>query len=142
MRDPKAPKIADLEHHVALCTTKDVVVDGATMELRREAVVWTWARIQSHYGYPMFTSPAGYAILDPRYKITHAISVRAGLGLEITSAAWVYEERRKSSPRWYKVMGFSEPGSYVVLMARMFERSENVLPPRDILAPQPAPIEL
>ena len=142
MRDPKAPRIADLEHYVALCTTKDVIVDGATMELRREAVVWTWARIQSYYGFPMFHSPAGYAVLDPRTKITHGITVRLGLNIEVTSAAWVYEEPLKTPPRWYKVLGFSEPGQHVVLMVRLQEKSDAALPPLSDLSPQPSRVEL
>ena len=44
-------KISELKHRVAICTMKDVVLSADRMVLRREAVVWTWAKIE-HQQHP------------------------------------------------------------------------------------------
>lgn len=124
----KAPKIADLKYRIALCTSKDVVVSGAVMELRREAVVWTWAAIEHQTHMSSFLSRAGYAVQEPANRPTHRITVRAGLDLEYSSAAWVYEVRLKSAPRWYKVVGFVEEDCHVMLECHLVERNEDAKP--------------
>lgn len=142
MKDPGAPKIHELTHRVALCSQQDVVMDSQTMELRRTGVVWAWARVKSHYGLPAFLGQMGYTIMDPQTKATHAITVRAGIGIIVTNTAYVYEEFRKSPPRWYKVLGYSEPENFVVLTTRLIERSDYAIPPHGSLAPQPPPYEV
>jgi len=147
VKDPGAPKLHELIHRVALCTQKDIVVDGSTMELRRESVVWTWARVRSHYGLPSIVARSGYTIFNAEGKntiATHAISIRAGIGVDITAMAFVYEERRKSMPRWYKVLGFSETDDYLTLPVRMIEKSDAALPPvnNNPLVAQPTRVDL
>src|SRR5262245_15938002 len=143
MRDPSAPKAADLEHRIALCKQADVVVDSRTMELRRSDVVWTWARIKSFYGLAAFiNSQHGYAIIDGMTRATHSITFRYGMYLSIGSTAWVYERRRKTEPRWYKVLGFAESSQWVTLNVRLVEKSDMVLPPNSTFAPQPSQVEL
>jgi hypothetical protein len=142
MKDPGAPKIHELIHYVALCSQKDVVVNASTMELKRTEVVWAWARIRSHYGLPSFIGQVGYSIMDPSTKATHAITVRAGLGLIITNAAYIYETFRKSPPRWYKVLGWSETDDYITMPVRMIEQSDLAIPPHSNLVAQPSPVEL
>jgi hypothetical protein len=141
MKDPGNPRISELRHRVALCTQKDIVVDASTMELRREHVVWAWARVKSHYGLPSLIGAAGYQIMYTKNQATHAITVRAGL-VEVTSAAYVYEEFRKSQPRWYKILGFSEPQGFLVLTVRMLEKSDFAIPPQNALGPLPSQVAL
>jgi hypothetical protein len=142
MKDPGAPKIHELNRRVALCSQKDVVVNSSTMELRRTEVVWAWARIKSHYGLPSFLGQHGYTVMDLTTKATHAITVRGGLGVIITDTAYVYEEFRKSPPRWYKILGWSESEGWLVFTSRMVEMSDYALQPNNPLAPQPSRIEL
>jgi hypothetical protein len=71
----------------------------------------------------------GYAIKEGFDRETHVITVRAHLGLSVTSAAWVYEEFRVSEPRWYKVIGFSEQDSWLALSCHLVERSDLAQPP-------------
>ena len=142
MKDPGNPKIHELNHRVALCTQKDVVVNASTMELQRTSVVWAWARIKSHYGLPFVIGQMGYTVVDPVTKATHAITIRNGLVDNITDTAYVYEEFRKSAPRWYKVLGVSEPESFLVLTCRMIEISDMATSPRSTLAPQPSRVDL
>jgi hypothetical protein len=144
MKDPGNPKIHELNRRVVLCSQDDVVVNATTMELKRTGVVWAWARIKSHYGLPSYVSAqSDYTVMDPRTKATHAITVRSGIGVLVTNKAFVYEEFRKSPPRWYKVLGYSEPEGFLVMTCRMIERSDFAIPPQgDIFAPQPIRFEL
>ena len=134
--------IKELVHRLALCAQRDVVADSATMELRRTGVVWTWGRIKSHYGLPVFMGQAGYSIMDPTTRPTHAITIRSGLGIQISDTAYVYEEFRRSPPRWYKVLGYSEPERWTVLTCRLMEKSDYAITPQTALAPHPSQVEL
>jgi hypothetical protein len=142
VKDPGNPKIHEMNRRVALCTQRDVVIDSKTMELRRTDVVWAWARIKSHYGLPFVIGQAGYTVMDLTTKATHAITIRDGLVDNITDTAYVYEEFRKSAPRWYKVLGVSEPERFLVLTTRMIEISDMALPPLGSLSPQPTRVDL
>ena len=122
-------KIKDLKHRVAICTMKDVVVSNDTMELRREAVVWTRAKIEQQTHLPSFLSPDGFAIKEYATRATHRIRVRSGLEIDYTSAAWIYEEFFKSPPRWYKVLGFVDDSlRFVMLECHLVESSEKAKP--------------
>ena len=142
MKDPGAPKIHEMNRRVVLCTQKDIIVDSKTMELRREAVVWAWARIKSHYGLPFMIGQSAYTVMDPSTKATHAITVRNGLVDNVTDTAFVYEEFRKSAPRWYRVLGVSEPDKFLVFTCRMVEISDMAIPPQHDLSPQPTRVDL
>jgi hypothetical protein len=142
VKDPGNPKISDMNRRVALCTQKDVVINSSTMELRRTSVVWAWARIKSHYGLPFVIGQSGYTVMDLTVKASHAITIRNGLVDNVTDMAYVYEEFRKSAPRWYKVLGVSEPEKFLVFTTRMIEISDQALPPLSPLAPQPSRVDL
>ena len=142
MKDPGAPKLHELNHRVALCTQHDVIIDSKTMLLHRSAVVWAWARVKSHYGLPFTIGQSAYTVLDPVTKATHAITVRNGLVDNVTDTAYVYEEFRKSAPRWYRVLAVSEPERFLVLTCRMIEISDLAIPPQGALAPQQTRVDL
>src|SRR5262245_15057153 len=143
MPDPKVRgKIATLTHWVALCTMEDVVDNNGQMELTRRPVTWLWAEITMQWNLPSFIGRNGYAIQETQDRSTHHISIRAGSGLIVTSAAWVYEERRKSPPRWYKVIGFGEADEYIVLTTHLLEMSDKAQPPTNTLSPRPQGVKL
>lgn len=128
-----------------MCTQQDIVADSATMDLRREQVVWTWARVKSHYGLPAIVARSGYSTFNAigvNVIPTHAITIRIGIMLEITTTAYIYEEFRKSPPRWYKVLGWSETDDFITMPVRLMERSDFAIPPQGSLAPRPSPVEL
>lgn len=136
-------KTSDLKHRVAICTMKDVVVSSDRMELRREAVVWTRAKIEHQQHLPSFMSSEGFAIKEFATRATHRIRVRAGLQIDYTSAAWVYEEFLKSPPRWYKVLGFVDDSvKMVMLECHLVESSENAKPVENTLNPERAQVIL
>src|SRR5262245_48924019 len=132
-----ATGIAALKYRVALCTQHDVVnnADG-TMELRREAVVWTWAEIAMQWNVASFISKAGFAIKELADRNTHFVTIRASHGLDVRSMAWIYEQRLKSPPRWYKVVGVGEADQWQVFTCHLVEASDDVRPPINALSPQ------
>lgn len=124
----KPPKIADLDHRVALCTQRDVVLDGATMSLQRSAVKWSWAAIEHQTHMSSFISKEGFAVQESPSRPTHRITVRQGLEIDYSAMAWVYEEFRKSPPRWYKVVGFVDECDWVMLDCHLVERNYDAKP--------------
>jgi len=138
-----AVKIRELKHRVAICTMKDVVVSSDRMELRREAVVWTRAKIDHQQHLASFISEAGFAIKELPNRATHRIRVRVGLQIDYSSAAWVYEEFFKSPPRWYKVIGFVDEGQrWVMLECHLVESNELAKPTDSVLDPQRMEVRL
>jgi hypothetical protein len=136
-------KIAQYKHRVAICTMKDVVISSDRMELRREAVVWTRARIDAQKHLSSFVSPEGYAIKEVATRATHRIRVRTTLGLDYTSAAWVYEEFLRSPPRWYKVLGVvDETRNTVMLECHLVERRDEAKPTESHLSPERTAVTL
>lgn len=137
-------KIADLRYRVALCTMQDVVRSGDTMELTRAPVARVWAKVDQQNNLPSYVSPAGYTIREPASNPSHHITVRKRVNMDFTTAAWVYEERLKAPPRWYKVLGVQDDGTdWVVMTCRLVERSEMVLPPASAaLTAQPSDVVL
>jgi hypothetical protein len=115
---------------------KDVVVSSDTMELRREAVIWTRAKIEHQQHLPSFLSDMGFAIKEFATRATHRIRVRASLGIDYSSAAWVYEEFLQSPPRWYKVLGFVDDSvKTVMLECHLVESSDKAKPTESSLTP-------
>jgi hypothetical protein len=132
-----AVKIRDLKHRIAICTMKDVVVSADRMELRREAIVWTRAKIDHQHHLPSFMSVEGYAVKEYANRATHRIRVRAGLNIDYTSAAWIYEEFFRSPPRWYKVLGFVDDSvDFVMLECHLVESSESAKITETVLTPE------
>ena len=136
-------KISDLSHRIALCTMSDVVESSGTMALSRTSVARVWAQIKSTPAGWSFMSQQGYAIRNPEERQTHIITIRSSTGVDVSSAAWVYEEFLKSMPRWYKVLGFSETDAWLNLACRLVEKSDDVTKPLgNNLSPQMAKVTL
>jgi head-tail adaptor len=129
--------IKELKHRIAICTMKDVVISSDQMVLRREAVVWTWAKIEHQHHLASFMSDTGYAIKELATRATHRIRVRTGLEIDYTAAAWIYEEFLKSPPRWYKVLGFVDDSDRIVMLeCHLVESSELAKPSNSDLNPE------
>ena len=128
---PESVKISDLKNRIALCTMHDVVDKDGTLLLRREVKARCWAFVDVQWNLPSFISPQGYAIFENPERPTHQITLRAAVGLDITSTAWVYEERLKGAPRWYKVLGFVDDGPWLTLTCHLVERGHTATPPAE-----------
>lgn len=136
------PKISDLRHRIAICTMKDVVEKDGTMSLLRNPVALTWGWIMGQQTVPSFLTQGGYAYLEKFDRITHRIMVRIQLDIDYTAAAWVYEERRVSPPRWYKVVGTFEFERWIFLNCHLQESSDKVQPPTGALQPVNSKVNL
>ena len=133
-------KISDLRNRISLCTMRDVVEDGGVMTLARDNIATVWARVYAQPHLPSFISPYGYAVQESSDRPTHLITVRYKIDLDISSAAWVYEVRRKSPPRWYKILGFAEREDFITMHAHLVESSDLAPPPRNQLSAEPTKI--
>ena len=127
------PRISDFRHRVSLCTMYDVVESGSTISLSRVPHAEMWAKIYALPHLPSFISPMGFAIKEKGDRVTHWITIRYKADLDFTSAAWIYEPRIKSPPRWYKVLGFYDSRLWITVHAHLVEKSVAVTPPRGLL---------
>jgi head-tail adaptor len=130
------PRLSDLNCRIAICTMHDVVSDKGVMTLTREPVATVWAKVYALPHLPSFISSDGYAIMERQDRVTHWITLRYKTDLDFTSAAWLYETRRKSPPRWYKVLGFYDGDLWIVLHCHLVEKSVNATEPRNPLSAQ------
>ena len=134
--------IGKLNHRIALCSMRDVVEAGGEMALTRHEVARLWAYIEPTSYLASFLSRSGYAIQESAMSPTHLITIRNLPNIEISSAAWVYEEKRQSAPRWYKVLGFTDMDNWVRLTTHLVERSDRAQAPVSGLAAQPSAVTL
>lgn len=135
--------IRELKHRVAICTMKDVVVSADRMDLRREAVVWTRAKIYHQPHLSSFLTTMGYTVKEEDSRSTHQIRVRRQLNVDYSSAAWIYEEFLQSSPRWYKVLGFVDESERIVMLdCHLIESRDGAKPVNGDLNPERVQVRL
>jgi head-tail adaptor len=118
----------DLRHRISLCTSADVVTEEGQLMLVRSDVLSTWAKIEAKTT-SMF-SRAGYNILEDRNRQTHLAFMRMRRDIEISSAAWIFEQRMQSGARWFKILGIKEEdGTWIALSLRLIERGDDLVEP-------------
>lgn len=120
-------KIADRRHRVTICSAQDVVTEAGELRLTRVGAWDCWAAIKATR--PSTFGRDGYVVKDPREGASHEIAIRYRTDKLISAAAWVYEARRKSAPRWFKVLSIRQEGEELILSCRLIERSDDVLAP-------------
>jgi head-tail adaptor len=122
--------IGEFKHRLMICSMKDVVIQSATMLLVRQDVYKAWAMIM-----PKRTSTfskEGYAVKESNEQASHKILIRYNPHVDVTSAAWLYEERLKSPARWFKILGVAnkdECSEYFEFSCRIVEQSDLVEKP-------------
>jgi len=125
-----APSISKLKHFVTMCSMHDVVTQDGMMSLSREGIFSTWAEILPKRATQFGVS--GYAIQEPKASRTHIIVTRYRADVDISSAAWFFENRRLSPPRWFKIIGgveYSECGLFFISDVMLIERGDLVTRP-------------
>jgi len=142
MTQRQTVKISDLNSRVAVCSMKDVVEQNGQMELRRKEIATLWACIRPNTTSMSFISPYGYATMETADRRTHKIYIRRKTYLDITTAAWIYEQRRITAPLWYKVLGFYEEDCWLIMPVHLQEHSDQAQPPVGDLQPQPSKVLL
>lgn len=121
----RLPSAADLKHRVSLCSQRDEVRGNAALVLNRVKIFDTWAAINPKS--PSAFSRDGFVVKDAQDQQTHEIYIRYRANFDISVAAWVYEERRKSAPRWFRVIrviNVNEAGEWLCLKAKIYESSD------------------
>jgi hypothetical protein len=120
--------ISSMRHKLLLCRQQDVVLAGGDLTLGRQEVAWVWAQINEKAASTF--SPHGAVMGDSRNVRTHQIMIRYRPLLNLSIMAWLYEERRISSPRWFKIIkvGQTEVSGtqYFNLDCRLVERGDDI----------------
>src|ERR1044072_9133081 len=123
------------KHRVHVCRNEDVVADGI---LKFQKVSLFQGRAMIDPRRTQTFSAEGHSVFEERDRRTHFIHMRYNPNVEYSTAAWIYEERAKSPPRWFKIL-FSgdeyEPSQYWKFDCRLMERGDDILRPIDLEAP-------
>ena len=124
--------IAARRHRLKLCKQEDVVVSGGGFELRRQEVTTVWAEVEEKKSSTF--SPHGAVMADSRNQRTHCVYIRYSYLMNLSVMAWLYEERLKSSPRWFKILKVGQTEMkgtpYFKLDVRLVERADDIAEPR------------
>lgn len=122
----KRISIAELKHKVLVCSAADVVIADGEIVIERKAVYSAWAKIEAKA--PSTYVPQGVTVAEPREKTTHVISIRYRSDIQISSSAWLYEERLKSAPRLFKITRLIEDCDFFTFYCRLTERGDLITP--------------
>lgn len=125
-------RIADFRWRVVICSMDDVVINSAEMRLIRKGIYEAWAYIAPKRA-SMF-SKEGYAVKEKRDSPSHNIAIRYRADISFSTAAWIYEKRLKSPPRWFKILGYQnkdEGSEYYIFSARLVEQSDLAVEPAE-----------
>jgi head-tail adaptor len=132
-------QISALRHKLILCSQRDEVAEGE-FSYKRHVVAEGWAAIEEKAASGF--SPRGASMNESRSKRTHIITMRYRWDLNISLTAWLYEQRLKSSPRWFKVLkvGQVEKGGnqFFRFDCRLVERSDDAAQPTTEASAGPA----
>jgi head-tail adaptor len=123
------PSIADLKHKVKLCSMRERV-ENNEMLLTRKDVFQAWACIRPKKGSSF--NRDGSTTNEKLDVQTHEIYIRYRSDFSITIAAWVFEERLKSAPRWFKVLkveNVGEASQWHCLSCRLVEEADDISEP-------------
>lgn len=124
---PEVFKIARMKHRVVLCSMDDVVTKDGEMILSREGIREVWASIDDRRD--TLQDVSGFTLDKNKERQSQLITTRYMYDLNIQSTAWIFERRRKSAPRWFKVLGAIEHRLVFIFSTRLVERSDIVTPP-------------
>lgn len=139
---PEIMKIALLKTRILLCSQDDVVVEGGQLKLIRKGIRECWARVDERRG--SLTGVDGLTIKDLEDQQSHIIMTRYMWDIDMRNTAWIYEARRKSPPRWFKVLGVADSRLAYILSCRQVERSDEAIVPvasTSMFDPRPLPKE-
>jgi head-tail adaptor len=114
------PAIAQMKHRVVICSSDAKLDENGKVVLSRNSEVELWAAVEEVRQPAYLKSGLN---LEQEYK-THRIMTRNLREYDFTIAAWIYEHRVKSSPRWYKVMSFSDDGPYMMFETALRSRAD------------------
>jgi hypothetical protein len=107
----------------------DVVTEDGKMVFVRAPVKFIWAQIDAALNLPIYMTTNGYSFKESQDAwYSHRVIIRSQSHIEAACMAWVYEEKRRTSPRWYKLLGFTESDNWTLLITHLVERAEDMKP--------------
>lgn len=119
------------KHWMQVCSARDVIV-GDQLQFSQKFIYEGWAMINPRRQQTF--SAEGHSVMEEKDRRTHFIHMRYNPNVEITTSAWIYEERRLSPPRWFKIL-FSgdeyEDGRYFKFDCRLMEAGDSIIEPSD-----------
>jgi hypothetical protein len=117
------------KHRVAICRAEDVVIDGQLV-FQKRFIKEGWAMIETRRVQTF--SQQNQAVFEEKDRRTHFIYMNYDPNLLLSTAAWLYEERRKSPPRWFKILFAGEEhddSMFFQFDCRLIERGDDIMEP-------------
>lgn len=117
------------KHRLSVCRQEDVVLENDLL-YRKHEIYTGWAMVERRRAQTF--SPDGQSVLEEHNRRTHFIRMRYRPDVEITMAAWLYEHRMKSAPRWFKVLNVGdeyEDSRYFLFECRLMEQGDQTIKP-------------
>lgn len=124
--------IKKFKHFVQVCSADDVADGKGGISYQKKMVLEGWAMIEARRAQTI--DPHGISVMEERDRRTHFIRMRYRPNVLITSSAWIYEHRRLSAPRWFKVLHWSdelEDGQYWKIECVQYEVSDEAPRPTE-----------
>ncbi len=131
-------KTSLLKHRVAICSAHDVALTTTQVILERQKAFETWARIEPMRGQAWMKN---ISLDDNRENHSHMIWIRWAPSFDISTYAWVFEQRAASGGRWWHVLSVREENDrarWWQLLCRLVEKGDTRQPDE----PKPAPASL
>lgn len=120
-------RIARKNVRITICSMKDFPEEKGVMRLYRKGIYSAWAHIGPKKS-SQFNSN-GYVVNEPGNKISHIITVTYRPDIEISNAAWIYHERQKSAPQWFRIISILQKHRTWEFSCRLYEKSDQVIHP-------------
>jgi hypothetical protein len=122
------------KHLVQVCSAEDVADGNGGISYQKKMIFEGWAMIVARRAQTV--DPYGNTVMEERDRRTHFIHMRYRPNVLITSSGWIYEHRRLSAPRWFKILHWMdelEDGQYWKIECVQYEVSDDA--PRPIETP-------
>ena len=124
--------IGSRKHRIVVCASRDNIESSDTVSIVRRGVFDGWAAIELKRSSSF--SREGFSIQQGSEVVTHFVTMNYRPDVDITNAAWLYEERRVSPPRWFKIIRYGELDErFWRFEARLVEKSEDAPKPKAVL---------
>lgn len=125
------PGIGKFRHRLILCSQQDEITPETGMTLNREAVQTVRAKIEAKKASTF--SANGATFNESQNTRSHIIYTRFLSDLDISTYAWLYEHRAKSSDRWFKILSVNETEMsgqrFYKFDCRLHEKGDSLVPP-------------
>lgn len=133
-------RIKDRNARLKLCSIKDLVDKQPDYKFYRKGIYDGWGNVFPKQ--PSQFSSGGYAINAEGNNVTHLITMNYRSDIDVTNAAWIYQERLKSTPIWYRIISYVQKGRIWEFSCRIFEKSDDAIEPITNIPKEVSPVQL